>query len=103
MSRWPQSEITRSGARRLRAYPVPQRHPVVGRAPEAEARAHDPVEVLPRITRDERFPRLDRALVLPRTGEERLGHLRVEPARIGNAPPAERQRAAEPRPGDPRA
>ena len=39
----------------------------------------------------------ERVGVLRRPGEERLGHLRVEAGRVGDAPPAEGESPAEPR------
>ena len=81
---------------------VLQRHPVVVRAPEAETRALDAVEVDAGIGGDERAPRRERVGVLRRSLEEGLGHLGIEAGGIGDAPPAERDGPAEPRTRDAR-
>ena len=52
------------------------------------------MQLLARVGDDERLARRERVAVPHGPGEERLGHLRVEPGRIGDAPPAERERAA---------
>ena len=75
-------------------HPVRQGHPVVGRAPEAEAGAADAVEVVPRVEADERPPaeRVSVCRAAPARNASAIDG--VEAGRIGDAPPAERQRPA---------
>ena len=105
ISRCPQSAIARSGARSRRAYSIPSCSGTqLSLAPQRQRHGQrDAVEVGARVARDERPAGAQRVGVLRRPGEERLGHLRVEARRVGDAPPAEGERPPEPRARDDRA
>ncbi len=96
MRRCPQSAIVRSGARSRRAYSIPSCSGTqLSLAPQRQR--HGQVTRWRSSRGSETHERLagrKRVGVLGRPGEKRLRHLGIEPGRIGDTPPAERERAS---------
>ena len=103
ISRWPQSAMTRSGARRRRAYSKPSSTGTCRsrRAPEDEHRAADAVELLARIVADEREAGAERVGVQRRPAQEPVDGALGQQIGVRDLEAAEDEPAQPPRAGDP--